>query len=71
MTLDIQENLTIVYTTEIGEPKQVKLPVQAGDIYVDGVIDRKKVCMLAASNEVENNRAVLDPFVIDAKGDPL
>lgn len=68
MKLSNKDDLVIVYTIESGNSRQVKLPVRVEDIYTNGVIDREKVSALAASNEVENNRAVLNPFVIDLKG---
>lgn len=68
MKLSNKDDLVIVYTIESGDSKQVKLPVQVEDVYTNGVIDRKKVSILAASNEAKNNRAILSPFVIDLKG---
>lgn len=70
MNDETNSELMIVYMTEsnTAESEKVKLLVQAADIRTDGVIDRSKVLRLAASNEVENNRAVLNPFVADLNG---
>lgn len=70
MSNETNSELVIVYMTEsnTAESEKVKLLVQAADIRTDGLIDRSKVLRLAASNEVENNRAVLDPFVVDLNG---
>ncbi|OTG85838.1 hypothetical protein B9T31_09595 [Acinetobacter sp. ANC 4558] len=62
MGTDNKSNLVIIYTVDSG---QIRLPVTAEDIYTNGTIDRKKVITLAASNEVDNNRSILNPVVVD------
>ena len=70
MSITNNNDLFIQYTID-GSGEVKKLPIKAEDIYKDGVIDRSKVLILAASNEADNGNAVISPIVLDSKFQPI
>ena len=68
MNIENELKLKIAYKTDVGDKTML---VNAEDICTNGVIDESKVISIAASNEVENNLAILNPVVLDVNNQPI
>lgn len=68
MNIENELKLKIAYKTDVGDKIML---VSAEDICTNGVIDESKVISIAASNEVENNLAILNPVVLDVNNQPI
>lgn len=68
MNIENELKLKIAYKTDVGDKIML---LSAEDICTNGVIDESKVISIAASNEVENNLAILNPVVLDVNNQPI